>query len=145
MVSSFLETGPDMNKAEKYCLLGCTDQIKEGWLWISYFAYKKHAPGWAFYCLQELTSPGSGSVSIARNIFKTSKHHNTQKIKNVNNTPTTNIPNRSGRFVTTNERTSQVIIIQSPSITSGFILGVVAYSMGLNTCITRCIHQYSII
>ena len=86
MVPQCLVPGPGMLKADEYCLLGCTVQIEEVWLWV----ISLHITGMGGPLLSLRTgmvNPGWSGSSQPENIFfyKMLKHHIIQKIKHINN------------------------------------------------------------
>lgn len=79
VVPSYLSSGSEMIKAEKYCHLGSSGQIKKVWFWISCLYIKGMLPVESFALSKKLISPtGDREVFPKRQerLFKMSKHHN---------------------------------------------------------------------
>lgn len=76
-----------MCRTEENCLLGCTSQREEVWLCTGWFASQKHAPCGVLCSLQELASPGTGSLFPGQEGFLRCQNIKIyKKIKNVSNT-----------------------------------------------------------
>lgn len=95
---SFLVPGPGMIEAEEYCPLDMYGQDRGG-VTLDQLVCISKTRSWLICFLWELNSLGRCSLSRARKIIKVPKHHNIQKTKNANNTPSRKKANINDCFI----------------------------------------------
>lgn len=82
VISGCLVPGPGMVEAREYCFLEYGGQIEEIWIVSLYIKVMLLAEPFAN---SKTDYSEKRSLSLARKVFKMSKHHNIQKMKYMNN------------------------------------------------------------